>query len=53
MAIFRIVQTWKHTEEIFIEAEDKSDALAKAQSMDFARNHDDTLYSEEIMEIPA
>lgn len=51
MPTFKITRTYKHTEEIEIEAVDKFEALENAQVLEFNRNHDDWLYSEEVKEV--
>lgn len=51
MPTFKITRTYKHTEAIEIEAADKFEALAQAQYLEFDRNHDDWLYSEDVKEV--
>lgn len=51
MPKFLIKRTYKHTEEIEVEASDEYEAQELAQNMEFEQNHDDWLYSEDVKEL--
>ena len=48
MKTFIIVRTYKHTEELEIEADSEEEAIALAEDAEFERNHDDWLYDETV-----
>lgn len=51
MPKFKIIRVYKHTEELEVEAENRSAAQDMALEEDFERNNDDWLYSEEVIEM--
>lgn len=53
MPFFKVVNTYKYTEETVIEAKDKTEALTMALNGDceFERNEDDSLYDSHCREI--
>ena len=51
MPKYLITRTYKHIEELEIEADSKDQALELAEDMEFDRNHDDLLYDERVEEI--
>lgn len=48
---YRVIQEWRYTIEVEVEADSSKEAMDKADSMDGERNYDDHLYDATAIEI--